>query len=727
MSGVLFAPLDMARFAVAFVALALVPGYCLASLTRPCTGRLDRLAMAVPCGASAIALYGLCSGLLHQPFTLLPYAVGAAGLTLLTLAVAVYKNRLAHELTAPTSRWWIVPVAVTAIEAAVIAVTYARDVVPAAVDVLSHVLWTGVIRQQQVFTSTLLSAHPASGDGGFYPPLFHAVTALVAIASGVPDYRAVFYSAVAASLLLPLTLFCYTRATLGDPRLAALAAVASLAFEPLPSFALAQGLYPFVMSFLFIPALVLALADGLGRGRKGSVTLAALLGVGLFYLHPTEFVTVALLSLGVVLPLLRTATAWRRAVGYGVIVAAVWMAVALPAIAAVRRTMVSGAQVEIQTRHDFVATPRANLGSILDGYTYLLGGRNVSYALLIAALVGVAWCLAQRRHRALALTYLVLLAIVADVLGPNLLRPFYALSFPWALPERLAPTHYWVLLPLAAIGIDALGRAVRRQRWSHDRVLLALTLTPCIVLGLLLPLDVAVRHTMAYSAARRVVAPADLGALTWLQRHAGMGTVVVDDEDATRPDIFDAPIDAGRWMAAFAAGVPTFGQGGAGPGSWDDRVYLLRHIADAELPTRAARFIAAHHVAYVFYGAATPPGATRHLDLARLLKDPHLRLVYSNVSTGASYVFAIKGLRLRSHGSGRTLRCQGTCDCGVREPATAVAWQQTDTAVSGRRALTLSIGSMAHLVHDQRGLFPCSRPRSALRCHTIAVAGPVLT
>ena len=657
MSGVLFAPLDMARFAIAFVALALVPGYCLASLTRPCTGRLDRLAMAVPCGASAIALYGLCSGLLHQPFTLLPYAVGAAGLTLLTLAVAVYKNRLAHELSAPTSRWWIVPAAVTAVEAAVIAVTYARDVVPAAVDVLSHVLWTGVIRQQQVFTSTLLSAHPTSGDGGFYPPLFHAVTALVATASGVPDYRAVFYSAVVASVLLPLTLFCYIRATLGDARLAALAAVASLAFEPLPYFSLAQGLYPFVMSFLFIPALVLALADGLGRGHKGSAALAALLGIGLFYLHPTEFVTVALLSVGVVLPLLRTTAAWQRAVGYGIIVAAVWIAVALPAVAAVRRTMVSGAQVEIQARHDFVAAPRVSLGSILDGYTYLLGGRNVSYALLIATLVGVVWCLLQRRHRALALTYLVLLAIVADVLGPNLLRPFYALSFPWALPERLAPTHYWVLPPLAAIGIAALGRTVRRQRWSRDRILLALALTPCIVLGLLLPLDVAVRHTMAYSAARRVVAPADLGALNWLQRHAGAGTVVVDDEDTTRPDIFDVPIDAGRWMAAFAAGTPLFGQGGAGPGSWDDRVYLLRHVADAALPARAVRFIATHHVAYVFYGAAIPPSAWRHLNLAHLLRAPRLRLVYAS-ATGASYVFVIEGLRLRSHGSIWTLRCQ---------------------------------------------------------------------
>jgi hypothetical protein len=167
-------------------------------------------------------------------------------------------------------------------------------------------------------------------------------------------------------------------------------------------------------------------------------------------------------------------------------------------------------------------------------------------------------------------------------------------------------------------------------------------------------LDVAGAYTAAYSDARKVVASADLGALTWQARHARAGSVVVNDEDASSA-FFDAPIDAGLWMPALGGPQPLFGRGGAGPGSLDDRLYLLRHIADMPVPPRAAQFIRRYHVQYVFYGAGVRPGVTRHLNLARLLADAGLRLVYSSVaacrqddragtrcpSTG-SYVFAIR-------------------------------------------------------------------------------------
>jgi hypothetical protein len=77
------------------------------------------------------------------------------------------------------------------------------------------------------------------------------------------------------------------------------------------------------------------------------------------------------------------------------------------------------------------------------------------------------------------------------------------------------------------------------------------------------------------------------------------------------------------------------------------------------VPPRAARFIRRYQVRYVFYGAGVRPGATRHLNLTRLLADPHLHLVYSSASTcqdnrshrsmacpaSASYVFALNASR----------------------------------------------------------------------------------
>jgi hypothetical protein len=120
-------------------------------------------------------------------------------------------------------------------------------------------------------------------------------------------------------------------------------------------------------------------------------------------------------------------------------------------------------------------------------------------------------------------------------------------------------------------------------------------------------------------------------------------------------DVFDAPIDAGTWMPVLGGPQPLIWRGGGGPGPIDDRLYLLNHIADGSLTLRATRFVARYDVRYVFYGAGARPGAQRHLDLARLLDDPHLRLVYTSAPacdggraathTGclptASYVFAI--------------------------------------------------------------------------------------
>ncbi len=694
----LIAPLDLTRFAAVFLLLVILPGYVLATAARPRTSHIERLAFALPCALSVITAYGLLTALLHLPFTPIGYTAIAAAIV---LGGGVYAGRrrmragpnLVQDAGVPRGdvplqsnppgialvrsrgpeRWWIVAAGVALIDGVVALLIHVGAVVPAAVDVLSHVVWTQNIARSHTFSIALLSAHPGAAGGAFYPPAFHAMAALLADVSGVATYRAVFYSAVLAVPLLPIALFAYTRAFTRSARVAGLATLASLTFEPLPFFALAQGLYPFVVSCLFIPALALTLADGLGltggRGCARSVGLAALLGVGLFYTHPTEFVTVGLLVLGAAPIATMRVRAWLRVGAYGAIIAAVWGGTALPALAAVRRTMVAGAQVEIQTRHDFAAPPHTTAGTVWSGYMYDIYGRNVSYLLCALALAGLMWCLIQRRQRGLVVAQLALVAVFLDASSLNLLRPLYVLSFPWALGERLAPAHYWVTLPLAGLGLDAALRLLqrlqqrqrrqRRQRhpWRQNRALLALLAAPCALLGVLLPLDVAARHAIAYETARVVMAPADLGALAWLRRHDVAGSVVVNDADPSRPAIFDVPIDAGRWMSALGAGVPLFAQGGAGPGPLEERLYLTRHIADTPVPPRAARYVARYqiHARYVFYGAAVPPGATRRLNLMRLLADPRLRLVYTSAPacrtsgaertgscpTGQSYIFAL--------------------------------------------------------------------------------------
>jgi hypothetical protein len=692
----LMAPLDVARFALAYLVLAIVPGYALAALLRPRAPRSEHFALAIPCAYTLVAFSGLATALLHLPYGLLAYAVPALPVTLAGAYIGQRKAATAdraqcnrqttatavvwqHMRTAvpwrrtPAAvgwrafttrlggreRWWLVPAGVALVEMVVAALVCAGYVVPPNGDPIKHTLWTNAIARSHVFPIALLSAQVGTGDGGgFYPPVFHVLTALVLSIAPMATYKAVFYSMAVTVVVLPLALFTYVRAATDSGRLGALAAVASLAFDPLPFFVPTQGLYTFTVAQLFVPALAITLRDGL-RGDRRAVCCAALLGVGLFYTHPTEFVTAALLVLAIVPGTLRTARAWVRAAGHGTVIGGVWLLSALPALAAVHRTMVSGAQPEIRTSHYFAGLPHIDLSAVLGSYVQQIYGRNESYALLAMVVVGAAWCLVHRRRLGLVAAQAIMFALFVDATGYNLLHRFYELSFPWALWERLAATHYWFALPLAAIGIDATARGIRRIVRAKSRLFVALVASPLVLLGLLLPLDVTVERVAAFTQTHVVMAAPDLSAIAWLAGHAPAGSIVANDSNLTPHVIYDAPSDAGAWMPDMGGPQPLFWVGEAGPGTLADRNYVVEHIADSPLPARAALFINRYHVQYVFYGAHIRVTATRHLNLLRLLADPLLHLAYSSASTcqdnssrgpmacpaSASYVFALSILK----------------------------------------------------------------------------------
>jgi len=754
----LVAPADAGLFTLAYLLLAIAPGYAVATWARPSAPRLERVAVAIPCAYALVVLCGLVTALLRLPFGLPAYAVvavPAVALGIYARFTREYRSRGQRDVPPGTAgilparspgvppgtagvspahgpgvppgtagvspargsgvppgttgilpayargddagaephdcprwrgrqaaiasaggpsgyaaelgRWWLAPAGVALIQLVNTVLVYAHDTTPGGFDTPVHVMWTEAIARAHIFPIALLSAHIGdNASGAFYPPAFHALNALVLAVAPVAPYRAVFYSVVAAMTVLPLSLFAYVRAATGSARLGGLATVAALAFEPLPYFTQEVGIYPFLVAMLFIPAIAVALRDGLGHGDRRAVALAALLGTGLFYTHPTEFVTAGLLTLAILPGALRDRRAWLRAGGYGLLVAVAWAVAAAPALVAVHRTMATGAQSEIAARHSFTTLPRVDLPATLSAYIEWIYGRNLSYALLIATVLGVAWCVARRRHIGLAVAYAIVFLLFMDVTSYNILRPFYVISFPWAYLERITPTHYWFVLPLAAIGLDAVIRAAGARLRQRDPVFRALVASPLVVLGLALPFGVMSGRIAAYAGARRVAAPSDLGAIAWLARHAPPGAVVLNDGSMAHLDTFDPPIDAGRWMDVLGGPQAVFARGAA-LGAPADRLYLARHIADAPLPPRAAAFVDRYHVRYVFYGAAVRPDATRHLNLPRLLADPRLTLAYASpprctaahahdpaaCPTVGSYVFALRpttGVASLAHG-----------------------------------------------------------------------------
>jgi len=657
--GSLIASFELVRFALAYLILALVPGYGLAALLRPHGPRVERVAFAVPCAYAIVTVCGLATALLRLPFDLWTYAAFAVPVTLAATYTAWHsRGRRRASGDTEQSRWWLIPAGVAVTQLIATGLVYLGETMPSGTDVLAHVAWTNAIVQAHIYPIALMSAHLGVNNGGFYPPTFHALNALILGAVPMPTYRVVFYSTVAATAVFPLGLYAYVRAATSSARLAGLAALASLAFEPLPFFTVGIGIYPFVVSLVFVPTLAVALRDGFAGGDRRAIALSMLLGAGLFYTHPTEFVTAGLLTLAIVPGRLRGLRVWARAAGYGLLVALAWFAVAFPALAAIHNTMVNGAQVEVRENADFTPPPHVDLLGLLNGYVEWIYGRNLGYLLLAATVIGVAWCLVRRRYLGLVVVQAIVTFLFLDSNSYNIVRPFYVLSFPWALLQRLAPTHYWFVLPLAALGVDATLRAMRRLTRARQPPFAVLVASPLVVFGLLFPLGIGAARTTAFAGARRVVAPADLGALTWLSRYAARDSVVVTEGDVWHTNEFDVPSDAGRWIPVVGGPHPLFQLGGVGPGAIDDRYYLLRHIADAPLPPRAARFVAQYHVRYVFYGAIVRVYTRRTLDLSRLLADPSLRLAYTSAAacrSGAayspaacppngSYVFALNAL-----------------------------------------------------------------------------------
>jgi hypothetical protein len=627
----LIAPLDAVRFILVYVPLLILPGFCMAALLRPSSSRLERMALATPCAYALVAVSGLVTALLHLSYGAIHYAVVAV--PVVVLACSRMWRRRDSEPAKTTERWWLMAVGVSVVQTVAVALAFVGETVPAGFDALAHVAWVEQIGKAHVFPITLLSANLDSAEGGFYPPVFHVICAMVQSLAPMPAYRITFFVDLAAVALLPIMLYVYTRVATGSDRLAALATLAALAFEPLPFYAFTKALYTFIVGLLFVPAVAMALRDGLGRNDRRSIVLAMALGVGLFYTHPTEFVTVGLLALAIVPGLLRDLRSWLRAVGYGVLVAAVWALAAAPALHGVRSTMAGGAQAEMKASKVFTPAVHVDIPNMVSAYIQFVFGRNLGYLLFAAACIGMLWCVARRQYLLLAAIQVLLSAVFIDTLSYNVLHGFYALSYPWAIWERLAPTHYWVSLPLAGIGIDVGVRALQGLWRRRSRPLVTLAAMPVAILGLALPLDISSAWSANYDHARDVMAPVDVKTIGWLAVHVPQNAVVVNDADPTNLTLFDAPLDAGRWMPVLGGPHPLFWRNAEGPGPLDDRLYVLHHITDDPLPGRVVRFLRQYGVGYVFYGAAIRPGAKRHLNLAQLFGSPYLRAIYANPAT----------------------------------------------------------------------------------------------
>ncbi len=370
---------DVAYFAAAFIALIFVPGFIIASVVRPCSTLVERSALSIPVAYGFVTLVGLVCAVFHQHFDRTTYIVVA----LLTLVPLLYKHsrqrgRL-QEHSQLFERWEIVPIGVGMTFVAVLLATNLQEVVPTGWDVSQHVGWINLIIKARVFPLRLLGPTIDSSGGAFYPPTFHVVSALLSEVISVPTYRIAFYSIVSVIAALPFGLFSYVKGLTSSPRLGALASLSSLAFLGLPFTALIGGLYPLTVSLLIAPMLALTLFNAVTKGERGAVILSALLGVGLFYTHPTEFLTTALLDVALFLSCPVRPLLVKRGAAYLALIMVVWGVAAWPALVGVARTITGGASTEINAKSLFARPASVNASASALDYVRRAFLENSSY------------------------------------------------------------------------------------------------------------------------------------------------------------------------------------------------------------------------------------------------------------------------------------------------------------------------------------------------------------
>lgn len=172
-------------------------------------------------------------------------------------------------------------------------------------------------------TPAVVAGVTGGSAGGFYPPAFHAVAALIAQGSGIGPIEAANVTAVViAAVVWPASMSLLVRTLLGTTRLGLLISMVGCVLISLfPALLLGFGvLWPNALSLAVLPAVVALVARTLHIAPFTWVNapVAAVLTVlslpGLYYAHPGA----AFVLMFVLVPML--AAAWLRAV------AATWWA-----------------------------------------------------------------------------------------------------------------------------------------------------------------------------------------------------------------------------------------------------------------------------------------------------------------------------------------------------------------------------------------------------------------
>jgi hypothetical protein len=617
----------------AVVLVGWLPGLMLLLAGRPAAGLLRNLALAPVVSLGLLMAWGLVvSALGHpvRPVTVLPVALGGPAIA---LGVASARHRFRWRPGGRTRLAVGWPDGAGLSAAVVVPLfmwlraTRLATFVPPNDDGTHHglfaerVLHLGTLRPGQVAVGDVLTGQPSTS---YYPLALHLATAMASGVSGVPVGTALDLLVIGlACVALPLGIFVLTRRLFpAEPLAAPGAALLSVAFPAFPYYVSYWGGLTMIAGIALVPAVVDAMA-GIAEDAR-ILPGGALLGfawAGLFTVHVTELVTVALLAVPLVLlpPWPGPAAAHLRGI------AARWPIGALVVGAVIAAQFGQFVKDAEQRREVARLLPLDPAQAVRQISTVFLGTAPAGRAVL-TLLFALGIVVAVRRLWATGWLVAAVLFAALSYLSARRTGLGDLLTVPWyGRWDRVVVNHLYFVATYGGLGAavavrvtTAAGRRLRLPRLAGGAVA---TVTALLLAGFALaPEYEASNRQVSYSfRAASLAGPAERAAFAWLAAHVRPGERVLNDIT-----------DGSGWMYPLDGVPPLFAMAAhAYPvGAWGDRVYLRANAGRLATDARARRAADTWHVRYAYVGPRLFPRRRPLLSAADLAASGAWRRVY---------------------------------------------------------------------------------------------------
>jgi len=492
-------------------------------------------------------------------------------------------------------------------------------------DVSNHnLMMHQIYKSETAFFPNLFTDWDGQITASWYPIGFHAMTALVRYLIPIPIYILSFYLIMALASLFPLSTYFFTKTFTNTKDLPLFVAYTSITLWLFPYALFYWGgwakivgmvLLPFALSFFYI-----ALCE---RNIIFSI-LSGLLLSGIFYIHTTELITMAIF-LVILIPFLMKSKnqspklIFKNAFVIGLIFSFLCIP-AIPIIISPAGHAVGGAVYGQTTFEEFGISP---LLKRIAGYVFY---GNHNYLMLAFLMIGVLYSLYYKKYlhfiSASGMFWLIFLGSKYNLI------PALTIS-PWSEPTRIAYIQCYFITFFSGLGLlltwSWLSNKIPPEKFKIWFKFIFLLMSIIMSYNSII-ISQNHLHNMVEDYSPTTID--DLKVMEWIRDNTPEDSVILND----------LHYDSGLWIPIIADRQISQPLMKSVIKDWENRSYLRCHLCEVEKNERIPKLMDEYHIKYVFYGSKTVRGEKREhtLNLSELKNNEHFKLVYRS---GSAYLF----------------------------------------------------------------------------------------